>query len=315
MNNLPLNLTEELKDKAWSSANNFGGLINIDIAINFWIREFGTSINKEDIDLRIKLFQRMFFLERKDFIAGINEQIIQHDYITINSFYLKDISSKLKGKKKTNDDIIYENYWLLVFSFFIVASLVAGIPPRQNQHPSRQQENVGFQTYPTDKTSAQGSAIFDKTSLPKPAEQPHPVSQVAPFTKKFSAVFVVNISHQNIIDKVKLSGLITPEISDDLCRATKALWAGELSNFEKTKLNKEWISSPQNAYSSTESTFDVYLIWVEFEGSHIHPGFNEKERLSSRLEAFQWLAKIKHRANVSQRLPDSSYTQTEVYRL
>ncbi|MBD2365386.1 hypothetical protein H6G36_30290 [Anabaena minutissima FACHB-250] len=312
-------LTQELQNKALIYAidctRKYRAVITPKVAINFWIKEFRISIDEQDIDGIINLFERTFFIEK---IKGL--PVLQGDKIDFQNYQqVKDnyICLEKERKNTKNSDQVIENYWLLIFGFFIAAGLVAGTSLRQVQDfPSKQQDNLGFQTSPAYNTPAQTATISDKESSVKATtEQTHKSSQIARPSKKFSAVFVVNISHQNIIDRVRSSGLITPEISDDLCRATKALWAGESSDFYKTKLDKEWISSPQNASSNTESTFDVYLIWVEFEQSELHPGFQENQRLSSRLEAFQWLAEIKPKANVSQRLPDSSYTQTEVYRL
>lgn len=315
MNNLPF--TKELRKQARKAAEYYAKrneTIDFAIAIDFWIKNLELRIAQEDVEQAKILFEKTFFLGRIKGNIIQPDKIIQQNYKEVMENFL-DLEY-LKQQKGQNsqvfDEVFLSNYWLLFFGFFIAASVGYGIYIRNRTFGSKQEETVGSE--PANQSCTQLNTISDKSPLSgvqiRQTAKPKAIQY-----QKFSVVFVVNVSHQNIIDNIKLSGFITPEISDGLCRATKALWAGKSSDFSRTQLNQRWISSQENTSPDIESTFDVHLIWVEFEESELHPGFKENKKLSARLAAFQWLAKIRPRANVSQRLPDSSYTQTEVYRL
>ena len=314
MNNLPFN--EELSKQASQTADYYAKrneIIDFEIAIDFWIDTLGLceDIDKEDVEQAKTLFEKTFFLVRtkvNNIIPQYN--IIQQNYRQVMEKFL-DLEhlnlQQQKGQNSQEVSVFLSNYLLLCFGFFIIASvLVYGIYIRNKASGSKQPGTVNDE--PANQSCKQPNNLSGVTIPQTPKGK-------AIQYQNFSVVFVVNVSHQNIIDNIKRSGFITPEISDGLCRATKALWAGKSSDFSRTQLNQRWISSQENTSPDIESTFDVHLIWVEFKESELHPGFKENKKLSARLAAFQWLAKIRPRANVSQRLPDISYTQTEVYRL
>lgn len=295
-----MRLTDELKYNAEKYAKNYPGFMKLGVGIDFWARDLETSINLEDLKPLIYLFEGLFFIEEANYLIPFWGHVYE-----INTFedevknnYLKYVASE--GIKHQDDKMFYHNYWILFFSFFIVSGVVAGGFLAKNRAKIKREEKLSSSR--TDKLPIKeidsNQESISKKEAPRSFEQ-------------FSLIFVVNISNKNIIDRVKSEG-ITPGISDDLCRATKALWAGKKSDFIRTKLYKEWISTDRTVLSEVESNFDVCLISIEID--YLHPGFKEGEKLSSRLEAFRHLAENRPKATVSQRLPDSSFTQTEVYR-
>lgn len=128
-----------------------------------------------------------------------------------------------------------------------------------------------------------------------------------PIKHDFLLILVVNVKHEGIINTLRSTGSITPDMTDQLYHATQELWFGS----EKQYLNSPVQSSFKSKEAFAPSEYDVYFVKIKL--SQKDSGFEEKASQLSRVGGFRQLPRIAQEVEVSNRLSSKSYENIGVY--